>query len=106
MVDSSSVSQAFACFLKEAPKQASTWMETVKKLGGVSALDEKMQSIAYLSVLAALRLEGGIPFHVKHAKSLGVTREEIISAILLGLPAAGTQVIQVLPVALCAYDAN
>jgi len=49
-------------------------------------------------------MEGGIPFHVKIAKQVGATREEIISAILIGLPAAGHVVTQSLPVALLAYD--
>lgn len=46
----------------------------------------------------------GLPFHVKHAKSLGATREEIISAISVGLPAVGNAVIQSLPEAIKAYD--
>ncbi|WP_338423027.1 hypothetical protein [Clostridium beijerinckii] len=45
-----------------------------------------------------------MPFHVKHAKSLGATREEIISAVLIGLPAVGNIVIQSLPIAINAYD--
>lgn len=49
-------------------------------------------------------METGIPFHVMHAKQLGVTREEVISAILVGLPAAGHAVTQVLPVALSVFD--
>jgi alkylhydroperoxidase/carboxymuconolactone decarboxylase family protein YurZ len=60
--------------------------------------------LAYLSVLAALRMESGVPFHVKTAKNSGASREEVISAILLGLPAAGHVVTQVLPAALAAYD--
>ena len=55
-------------------------------------------------MLAALRLEGGLPFHVKHAKSIGATRDEIISAVLVGLPATGNVVIQALPIALQAFD--
>jgi alkylhydroperoxidase/carboxymuconolactone decarboxylase family protein YurZ len=51
-----------------------------------------------------LRLESGIPFHVKMAKSYGASREEIISTILIGLPAAGNCVISALPIALDAYD--
>lgn len=49
-------------------------------------------------------MEGGLAFHVKHAKSLGVTREEIINAILVGLPAVGNTIVQALPIALNAYD--
>jgi len=73
-------------------------------LDGASKLDKKTEEIAYIAVLAALRLEGGLPFHVKHAKSIGATRDEIISAVLVGLPATGNVVIQALPIALQAFD--
>lgn len=79
-------------------------METVQKLDTASALDKKTEELAYLAVLAAMRLESGLPFHVKMAKSYGATREEIISSILVGLPAAGNVVIQSLPVAINAFD--
>jgi alkylhydroperoxidase/carboxymuconolactone decarboxylase family protein YurZ len=79
-------------------------MTAVHGLGQASALDDKTQTLAYLAVLAALRLESGVPFHVAHAKEVGASREEIISAILVGLPAAGNAVTQVLPSALRAYD--
>ncbi len=46
----------------------------------------------------------GIPFHVQSAKQAGALREELIGAVLVGLPAAGQVVIQVLPVALAVYD--
>jgi len=36
----------------------------------------------------------------------GASREEVLSAILLGLPAAGYGVVQCLPAALAAYDAE
>ncbi len=100
------VSNAFATFMKEAPQQQQAWMETVQKLDAASRLDPKTEEIAYIAVLAAVRLESGLPFHVKHAKALGATREEIISAVLLGLPAVGNAVIQALPVALQAYDSE
>ncbi|AIQ68408.1 carboxymuconolactone decarboxylase family protein [Paenibacillus graminis] len=100
------VSNAFATFMKEAPQQQQVWMETVQKLDAASRLDPKTEEIAYIAVLAAVRLESGLPFHVKHAKALGATREEIISAVLLGLPAVGNVVIQALPVALQAYDSE
>jgi alkylhydroperoxidase/carboxymuconolactone decarboxylase family protein YurZ len=98
------VSTAFEAFLSEAPEHAAAWMQAVQALDGASALDSKTGELAYLAVLAALRLEGGVPFHVKMAKAAGATREEVISAVLVGLPAAGNAVIQVLPAALAAYD--
>ena len=57
-----------------------------------------------MSNAAVMRLESGLPFHVKMAKSHGATREEIISSILVGLPAAGNVVISALPIALAAFD--
>ena len=103
---SNKFSPAFTAFFNEAPDQAQAWMAMVKTTAAASALDGKTQALAYLSVLAALRLESGIPFHVAHAKQLGATRGEIISAILVGLPAAGHAVTQVLPLAIQSFDAE
>ena len=62
--------------------------------------------IPYLAVLAALRMESGVPFHVKLAKEAGASRDDVISAVLVGLPAAGHGVTQVLPAAIEAYDSK
>lgn len=99
-----SVSKAFAVFMQEAPAHAEAWMQTAKALDAASALDKKTEELAYIAVLAAARLNSGIPFHVASAKQNGATREEIISAVLIGLPAVGNAVIQSLPVALDAFD--
>jgi alkylhydroperoxidase/carboxymuconolactone decarboxylase family protein YurZ len=105
MIDKTKLmSDAFQVFLKEAPKHAQVWMDAVQGLAGASALDGKTESLAYLAVLAALRLDGGVPFHTVIAREAGATRAEIISAILVGLPAAGNGVTHVLPAAMRAYD--
>ena len=105
MSDSSSlVSNAFQTFMKEAPQHAQTWGAMVQGLANASALDRKTAALAYLAVLAALGLESGIPFHAQAARQLGASREEVISAILIGLPAAGHGVTQVIPAAIAAYD--
>jgi len=57
-------------------------------------------------VLAALRMESGVPFHVKLAKEAGASRADVISAVLVGLPAAGHGVTHVLPAAIEAYDSK
>jgi alkylhydroperoxidase/carboxymuconolactone decarboxylase family protein YurZ len=98
------ISDAFQVFLKESPKHAQAWMSAVRDLGAASALDEKTHALAYLAVLAALRLESGVPFHVAHAKEVGASRDEVISAVLVGLPAAGNRVTHALPAAIRAYD--
>ena len=105
MSKTSLVSNAFQTFMSEAPQHAGAWGTMVQGLAGSSALDKKTAALAYLAVLAALRLESGIPFHVQTAKQLGASRDEVISAILIGLPAAGHGVTQVLPSAIAAYDA-
>lgn len=98
------ISNAFQTFMSEAPQHAQAWGAMVQGLANASALDKKTSTLAYLAVLAALCLESGIPFHVQTAKQLGASREEVISAILVGLPAVGHGVTQVLPIAV--YDAN
>ncbi|HEX2906688.1 MAG TPA: carboxymuconolactone decarboxylase family protein [Phototrophicaceae bacterium] len=100
------ISTAFQAFMTEAPKHAEAWGQMVQALDQASALDKKTEELAYLAVLAALRMESGVPFHVKMAKQAGASRDEVISAILVGLPAAGHSVTQVLPAALAAYDAE
>jgi alkylhydroperoxidase/carboxymuconolactone decarboxylase family protein YurZ len=100
----SSISNAFQLFLSETPQHAQAWMTAVQGLDNASALDKKTEELAYLAVLAALRMENGIPFHVQSAKQAGASREEVLSAILVGLPAAGNAVTQVLPAAIAAYD--
>ena len=102
----SPVSRAFQTFMNEAPQHAQAWGAMVQGLAHASALDKKTSALAYLAVLAALRLESGVPFHVQTARQLGASREEVISAILVGLPAAGHGVTHVLPAALAAYDAR
>ena len=100
------VSNAFQTFMSQAPQHAQAWGSAVQSLAGASALDEKTAELAYLAVLAALRLESGVPFHVQAAKKAGASREEVISAILVGLPATGHSVTQALPTAVAAFDAE
>jgi alkylhydroperoxidase/carboxymuconolactone decarboxylase family protein YurZ len=98
------VSPAFQVFLKEAPAHARAWLGATEALGAATALDAKTEHLAYLAVLAALRLVSGVPFHVGLAKQAGASRGEVIGAVLLGLPAAGNAVTESLPAALTAYD--
>ena len=98
------ISNAFKTFMTEAPEYAQAWGSMIQSLGHASELDAKTGQLAYIAVLAALNRSSGIPFHVLSAKEMGATREEVISAVLVGLPAAGHVVTQALPVALDAYD--
>jgi alkylhydroperoxidase/carboxymuconolactone decarboxylase family protein YurZ len=105
MTDNSNlISEAFKLFLSDAPEFAQAWGSLVQSLAKASALDSKSREFAYLAVLASLNRVSGIPFHVNCLKDMGATRDEVISAILVGLPAAGSVVTQALPAALKAYD--
>jgi len=59
-----SVSSAFQTFMTEAPKHAQVWMAVVQGLDNASTLEKKTEELACLAVLAALRMESGVPFHV------------------------------------------
>ncbi len=98
------ISNAFQTFSEEAPQYAAAWMKLVQSLSSASSLDHKTHNLAYIAVLAALGRVNGIPFHVKMAKKAGASRDEIISAILVGLPPAGHIVTEALPAAIAAYD--
>lgn len=103
MESQNTISESFLCFMKEAPEIQKAWMEMVQKTAMASALDKKTAELAYIAVLAATGLESGLPFHVGMARDLGATRDEIISATLLGLPAVGHKVIASLPIVLKSF---
>lgn len=98
------VSDGFKVFMEEGGETSAAFMEMTMKNARASALDRKTGELAYIAVLAAARMTGGLPFHVKSARELGATREEIKSAVLVGLPAVGLAVVEALPLALRSYD--
>ena len=98
------ISKAFLSFKNDSPKQSEAWAEMVGKLSEASVLDPKTKELIYIGILAAVGLDSGIPFHVKNVKSKGASRDEIISAILVGLPATGHRITKGLSVAVEAYD--
>ncbi|MFC2078411.1 carboxymuconolactone decarboxylase family protein [Candidatus Bipolaricaulota bacterium] len=102
--DKGLISEALQAFASEAPDHAKAWMTLVQSLGEASSLDSKTGELAHIAVLAALGRTSGIPFHVNSALTKGATREDAISAILVGLPAAGHIVTQSLPPALKVLD--
>jgi alkylhydroperoxidase/carboxymuconolactone decarboxylase family protein YurZ len=61
------VSTSFQAFLQQAPAHADAWMQAVRGLDQASSLDKETSELAYLAVLAALRMESGVPFHVASA---------------------------------------
>lgn len=98
------ISNAFLTFNQEAPDHAKAWSEMVGAISVANVLDSKTTALIYLGILAALGMENGIPFHVGAAKSAGATKQEVIHAVLIGLPPAGHRVTQVLPLIVESYD--
>jgi alkylhydroperoxidase/carboxymuconolactone decarboxylase family protein YurZ len=104
MSSSAGVSAAFEAFAHETPEHARAWTQATQALAAASALDDKTEHLTYLAVLAAVGAHSGVPFHVALAKGAGATREEVASAVLVGLQPAGHRVTAALPAALEAFD--
>lgn len=102
-MEKSKMGNGFKVLMNETEETGTAYMEMVMKVSQGSALDRKTQELAYLSVLAALRMTGGIAYHVDSAKELGATKAEVMSAVLVGLPAVGIQVIDALEMASASY---
>jgi len=100
------VTNDFKIFLEESNGVGQAFMSTVMKISKVSALDSKVHELAYISVLAALQMESGLPFHVKQAKELGASIEEVKSAILVGMPLVGLRISAPFATAINAYTSN
>jgi 4-carboxymuconolactone decarboxylase len=98
------VSDAFAAFGRETPGHARAWMQATEDLKQASALDDKTHHLAYIAVLAAVGAQAGMAFHASLARATGATREEVASAVLVGLQPAGHIVTASLPAALAGYD--
>jgi len=98
------VTNSFMMFMQQTNTTGKLYMDMVMALSKESALDRKSHELAYISVLAATKMISGIDFHVKLAKELNASKEEIISAVLVGLPAVGITVIDALEIAINAYD--
>lgn len=75
-----------------------------EELQAVSCLDGKTRALAYLAVLAALQMESGLASQVARAKLAGASREEVMSAIMVGVPAAGVTILRMLPTVISAYE--
>lgn len=98
------VTNSFSMFMTESPDIGKAYMDMVMKQSQMSVLDRKTHELAYISVLSTIRMKGGLNFHVKSAKDLGATRDEVKSAVLVGLPVAGITLVDSLEAALNAYD--
>jgi alkylhydroperoxidase/carboxymuconolactone decarboxylase family protein YurZ len=78
--------------------------DDAEEFRATSCLDPKTRALAYLAVVAAMRMEAGLPTHVARAKLAGASREEVVSAIMVGVSVAGVSILRMIPAAIGAYD--
>ena len=98
------MSAGFYHLFQQRPEVMQAWLNVDKVITEHSALDPKTAELAYIAVLAALGLERGIAVHVEEVRKLGASREEVLSAVLVGLPAAGNRVIEAVAEAVRPFD--
>ncbi|EPM7560391.1 carboxymuconolactone decarboxylase family protein [Enterococcus faecium] len=98
------LSNSFEIFEQKMPEYQQIFNNFVQDWGKISVLDEKTKHLSYLAVLAATEKLDGLPFHTKLAKDAGASQKEIISAVLVGLPAVGSGVINSLPIVFNSYQ--
>jgi AhpD family alkylhydroperoxidase len=94
----------FKMFLDESKEIGSSYMSFINELSQKSTLDKLTNELVYISALTASKTNGGLAFHVKEAKRLGATREQIKSTIFMSMPLIGMSVLETLSIALNCYD--
>jgi alkylhydroperoxidase/carboxymuconolactone decarboxylase family protein YurZ len=83
------VPKRFKKFKNDFPKVASAYEALGDAVHGAGPLDEKTRALVKLGISAGARLEGGFHSHVRKALDSGVSKEEMVHAVLLALPTIG-----------------
>ena len=102
----SKISKGFIEFNNQKQKVAEAYTNLVKVINKESSLDKKTRELIHISLQAALGLHSGIPFHVLNGKEQGITKEEMIDAVLVGLPLVGNKVTQSFSIITETFDTN
>jgi AhpD family alkylhydroperoxidase len=79
----------FEILREERPDVAEALSSFVSTLMAQPALDEKVKQLIYVGIATAVDHTRGVEVHARRARDLGATREEILEAMLLSIPAAG-----------------
>jgi len=92
-------------FQQEAPEVAKAFDGLVEALKSTTGLDAKTKQLIYIGIKSSLGDSTAVFFHVKMAKQMGATREEIKDTILITLTVCGLKGVSTcLQTALEAYD--
>ena len=79
----------FKKFKEDFPEVASAYESLGNAVHSAGPLDEKTRALIKLGISAGARLEGGFHSHVRKAIDAGITKEEMVHAVLLALPTIG-----------------
>jgi len=92
-------------FQTEAPEVAKAFDGLIEALKSTTGLDAKTKQLVYIGIKSSTGDSNAVFFHVKMAKKLGATRDEIKDTILITLTVCGIKgVSSCLQTALDAYD--
>ena len=91
--------------MEEAPDAAKAFFNLADYLRDNAGLDEKTFQLIYIAIKTSVGEAGAVAAHAAYAKEAGVTREEVLGAVLITLMTNGVHGIQscLIP-ALEAYD--
>jgi alkylhydroperoxidase/carboxymuconolactone decarboxylase family protein YurZ len=84
-----SIPKRFKKFKEDFPQVASAYEALGDAVHNAGPLDDKTRALVKLGISAGARLEGGFHSHVRKAIDAGVTKEEMVHAVLLALPTIG-----------------
>ena len=92
-------------FQQEAPEVAKAFDGLIDALKSTTGLDAKTKQLVYIGIKSSTGDSTAVFFHVKMAKQLGASREEIKDTILITLTVCGLKGVSTcLQTALEAYD--
>jgi len=92
-------------FQHEAPEVAKAFDGLIDALKSTTGLDAKTKQLVYIGLKSSTGDSTAVLFHVKMAKKLGATRDEIKDTILITLTVCGLKGVSTcLQTALEAYD--
>ncbi len=79
----------FQAFTKDHPEIAKAYSNLGEAVHNAGPLDDKTRALVKIAISGASRQEGGFHAHVRKARLLGISKEEIQHVALLALPTLG-----------------
>ena len=94
-------------FADESPEIQKAYAGFIQSLINDKGLDNKTKQLIYIGMKMVADDERAVKMHVPMAKNAGATREEVKTAVLLGLSVIGMKAAsKYLPLVLDSYDNN